>query len=145
MWRFSLTSSRSPRHRMGGPHLNSILTLSTWRQHPTPWVKGLSPTLTTPGHHTYTSFRCQSHAQAVTCASEQLAIHRGSPQPPPWASLTYQNSSQNSGKHFLTFTSLLKDMIGGFPGGAVVENPPTNAGDMGSSPSLGRSHMPRSS
>ena len=32
----------------------------------------------------------------------------------------------------------------GFPGGAVVENPPANAGDMGSSPGLGRSHMPRS-
>ena len=31
-----------------------------------------------------------------------------------------------------------------FPGGAVVKNPPANAGDMGSSPGLGRSHMPRS-
>ena len=33
----------------------------------------------------------------------------------------------------------------GFPGGAVVENLPANAGEMGSSPGLGRSHMPRSS
>ena len=32
-----------------------------------------------------------------------------------------------------------------FPGGAVVDNPPANAGDMGSSPGLGRSHIPRSS
>ena len=32
----------------------------------------------------------------------------------------------------------------GFPGGAVVENLPANAGDMCSSPGLGRSHMPRS-
>ena len=31
-----------------------------------------------------------------------------------------------------------------FPGGAVVENPPANAGDMGSNPGPGRSHMPRS-
>ena len=30
----------------------------------------------------------------------------------------------------------------GFPGGAVVGSLPTNAGDMGSSPGLGRSHMP---
>ena len=30
------------------------------------------------------------------------------------------------------------------PGGAVVKNPPANAGDTGSSPGLGRSHMPRS-
>ena len=33
----------------------------------------------------------------------------------------------------------------GFLGGAVVENPPANAEDTGSSPGLGRSHMPRSS
>ena len=33
----------------------------------------------------------------------------------------------------------------GFPGGAVVENPPASAGDTGSSPGLGRSHMPWSS
>ena len=32
----------------------------------------------------------------------------------------------------------------GFPGGAVVRNPPANAGDTGSSPGLGRSHMLRS-
>ena len=32
----------------------------------------------------------------------------------------------------------------GFLGGAVVENPPANAGDTGSSPGPGRSHMPRS-
>ena len=31
---------------------------------------------------------------------------------------------------------------GDFPGGAVVKNPPANAGDMGSSPGPGRSHMP---
>ena len=30
----------------------------------------------------------------------------------------------------------------GFPGSAVVENLPANAGDTGSSPGLGRSHMP---
>ena len=35
-------------------------------------------------------------------------------------------------------------LIEGFPGGAVVENLPANAGDAGSSPSLGGSHMPRS-
>ena len=35
-------------------------------------------------------------------------------------------------------------LILGFPGGAVVENLPANAGDTGSSPGLGISHMPRS-
>ena len=32
----------------------------------------------------------------------------------------------------------------GFPGGAVVDNLPANAGDTGSSPGLGGSHMLRS-
>ena len=34
--------------------------------------------------------------------------------------------------------------VPGFLGGAVVKNPPANAGDTGSSPGPGRSHMPRS-
>ena len=35
-------------------------------------------------------------------------------------------------------------VIQGFPGGTVVESLPANAGDTGSSPGLGRSHMPQS-
>ena len=38
----------------------------------------------------------------------------------------------------------IKTYNSGFPGGAVVESAPANAGDMGSSPGLGGSHMPRS-
>ena len=37
-----------------------------------------------------------------------------------------------------------KETSRGFPGGAVVESLPANAGDTGSSPGLERSHMPRS-
>ena len=37
--------------------------------------------------------------------------------------------------------NVLKTLTEGFPGGAVVENLPANAGDMGSSPGLGRSHV----
>ena len=36
----------------------------------------------------------------------------------------------------------IKTKMRGFPGGAVVENLPANAGDTGSIPGLGRSHMP---
>ena len=36
----------------------------------------------------------------------------------------------------------LKKATLGFPGGAVVKNLPANAGDTGSSPGLGRSHIP---
>ena len=50
--------------------------------------------------------------------------------------------SRGSEKDFLNFC--FKKGVGGFPGGAVVENLPANAGDTGSSPGLGRSHMPRS-
>ena len=42
------------------------------------------------------------------------------------------------------FKCSFKSYVLGFPGGTVVENLPANAGDMGSSPGLGRSHMPRS-
>ena len=37
----------------------------------------------------------------------------------------------------------LKEKKSGFPSGAVVKNLPANAGDTGSSPGLGRSHIPR--
>ena len=52
--------------------------------------------------------------------------------------------------HFLNFLYVITYLknknkwIPGFPGGAVVKNPPANAGDTGSSPGPGRSHMPRS-
>ena len=41
--------------------------------------------------------------------------------------------------------TVIKTVWLGFPGGAVVENLPANAGDTGSGPGLGRSHMPQSS
>ena len=51
--------------------------------------------------------------------------------------------------HFLSFfynehVILHQKKLLGFPGGAAVKNPPANAGDMGSIPGPGRSHMPRS-
>ena len=41
--------------------------------------------------------------------------------------------------------ALSKEQKEGFPGDAVVKNPPAHAGDTGSIPGLGRSHMPWSS
>ena len=37
----------------------------------------------------------------------------------------------------------VKSKVRGFPGGAVVKNPPASAGDTGSRPGAGRSHMPQ--
>ena len=42
----------------------------------------------------------------------------------------------------LIFFYLLKNLFIGFPGGPVIENLPTNAGDMRSICGLGRFHMP---
>ena len=39
----------------------------------------------------------------------------------------------------------LRNQLRDNPGGAVVKNPPANAGDTGSSLGPGRSHVPRSS
>ena len=41
-------------------------------------------------------------------------------------------------------TIIQKESCWGFPGGAVVEGLPANAGDTGSGPGLGRSHVPQS-
>ena len=41
-------------------------------------------------------------------------------------------------------SDMLKNTIEGFPGGAVVESLPADAGYMDSCPGLGRSHIPRS-
>ena len=45
---------------------------------------------------------------------------------------------------FLGFKYRQDKQFQDFPGGAVVKNLPANAGDTGSSPGPGRSHMPRS-
>ena len=43
----------------------------------------------------------------------------------------------------MEYISHMKIYLMGFPGGSVVNNPPVNAGDTGSIPGLGRSHMPQ--
>ena len=60
-----------------------------------------------------------------------------------WKKIFHANGNQKKAGVAI----LISDKIDfkGFPGGAVVENLPADAGDTGSSPGLGRSHMPRSS
>ena len=45
----------------------------------------------------------------------------------------------------ITINTTMTKNFRDFPGGTVVKNPPANAGDTGSSPGPGRSHMPWSS
>ena len=49
------------------------------------------------------------------------------------------NPRRNTPRHILIKLSKIK--YRGFPGGAVVANPPANAEDVGSIPGLGRSYM----
>ena len=53
-----------------------------------------------------------------------------------------QKKPNTKNMHYEILCKVKKQAKGDFPGGAVVKNPPVNAGDMGSSPGLGRSHMP---
>ena len=61
----------------------------------------------------------------------------GIPRTTPAVGWIFMSSAQEGSKGS-------KMSLEGFPGGAVVKNPPANAGDTGSSPGPGRSHMPRS-
>ena len=58
--------------------------------------------------------------------------------------ITFSEGLDCSVLHRYCRITVLKNAAGGFPGGAVVESLPANAGDAGSRPGLGRSHMPRS-
>ena len=65
------------------------------------------------------------------------------------ATFIWENPREKLEKHKYTPVTetikvILKQHIWDFPGGAVVRSPPANAGDTGSIPGLGRSHMPRS-
>ena len=58
--------------------------------------------------------------------------------------LNYQKKKELSTKNTVSGKNCPSKMReGDFPGGAVVKNPPANAGDTGSSPGPGRSHMLR--
>ena len=55
---------------------------------------------------------------------------------------THTHTHTHTHTRTLKTENLNKMGIRDFPGGAVVKNPPASAGDTGSSPGPGRSHMP---
>ena len=57
-------------------------------------------------------------------------------------SLPFPCSKKPSTTNLQKKKKVSKRISWGFPGGAMVENLPANAGDTGSSPGLGRSHVP---
>ena len=69
------------------------------------------------------------------------------PYPDLISQITLNNNNKSSIYDVEAFISIRfchQNKMTGFPGGTVVESLPANAGDTGSSPGLGRSHMPRS-
>ena len=63
---------------------------------------------------------------------------------PPLVSAMLQANSRPIQCNLFRFIFLLINSLLDFPGGAVVENPPANAGNRRSSPGPGRFHTPRS-
>ena len=91
-----------------------------------PIIPGLNNSTLTHTNDAVRGFTCDfSRQQALGWQSKGCLIN-------PWTSLLSQTPVKN------------RKSARGFPGGAVVKNPPANAGDTGSSPGPGRSHMPRS-
>ena len=66
--------------------------------------------------------------------------------PPPqfYSQSKFENPSRPLSIHMHNVYLNKRDLHRGFSGDAVVKNPPANAGDVGSSPGLGTSHMPQS-
>ena len=107
----------------------------------------------TPQSSLTLSFRW-GHSERSGVGNPEEGSHPAMLPPWPWlpASRTVSNTfllfirnvafcrSDPKGPHL----ELLKLHYGDFPGGAVLKNPPANAGDTGLSPGPGRSHMPRS-
>ena len=63
-----------------------------------------------------------------------------------WKNIFHANGNQKKARVAILISDKIdfKIKTRGFPGGTVVESLPANAGDAGSSPGLGRSHMTRS-
>ena len=77
----------------------------------------------------------QFHTWVFTWEKEKICPHED------LDTNVYSSFIHNSPKLETTQMSISKR---DFPGGAVVKSPPANAGDMGSIPGPGRSHMPQS-
>ena len=79
---------------------------------------------------------CSSHTQDTTATTYQALT-------PCQAPCEQDDQSSRFAQDCPHFSSL-KILHRGFPGGAAVESPPADAGDTGSCPGPGRSHMLRS-
>ena len=75
------------------------------------------------------------------CTAFGILVPRPGTEPRPSAMKAW-SPNRWTAREFLMANFLKNKGYQDFPGGAVVKNPPANAGDAGSIPGLGRSHMP---
>ena len=61
-----------------------------------------------------------------------------------WLRRQRENDSLKEGVRASLVAQLVKEKVGGFPGGSVAKNSPANTGDLGLIPDLGRTHTPQS-
>ena len=98
----------------------------------------------------YSRFLCPDHAFHFSCAGLLILHLSASASPvqgsPPWlGQALHCNLSRPVYLSFVAFVSvvvlhlLVYLQTAGFPGGSVVKNPPDDAGDLDSTPGLGRS------
>ena len=107
-----------------------------------PWLTGLA----TPRH------MGSSQTRARTCIGRRTLNHCATREAQENTfNLTVQYLENYSSTSYIIAAFMLTSRhpgleikMLGFPGGAVVESPPANAGNTGSCPGPGRSHMPRS-
>ena len=118
------------------------------------WIRSLSLTSgplyvfvlnSYPASTLYLTPLCSSDFSSDATSSRKLWRLKSWLGPPPHPSVDFIAICSHSGITFITWNKIfLKywNALRGFPGGLVVKNPPTNAGDTDSIQTLGRPHMP---
>ena len=134
--------------RGGGPACGSLATGRAWESQPSLWFAGISVSFS--AWFVPLFFDSQETALGrVPCARLRRQIKEGMLQSalgPARPELRWRLSGSSSRVFCFPEASRARLSVhcGGFPGGSVVKNPPAHAGDKGSIPGPGRSHMLRS-
>ena len=104
---------------------------------PSAWVSPLTAWLS---HQNSETEGVRDHSSLSTMWAKRQMLTQG-----PWGESPTTGTMERLRTQTLKLGTWIQiAALWGFPGGTVVENLPANAGDTGSSPGLGRSHMPRS-
>ena len=156
----SLALTRAPTERSGVPRTSSLPVLSPHQQDAGQWaqswpIMGSGSSHNADGDKTDRGTTVQPQAQAPAVPSELGTRRREGWRgwrcplclaPPPWGAVcSHCRKIGAPGQSHTCHAKSLSTPILSFPDSSVVKSLPANAGDTGTIPGLGRSHMPRSS